>query len=794
MAAQRDVIKYFMNSLDVTTFSGVTALNSAVKACSSFESFQSVIDQLISDCQSATSADSFLEEKCGIILDNTDTGAITGSDAGGDTIKTAESIVPESGNASYPSGTTFTKRGLTVIVPEKDTLTTDQQTVVQGLYSWWIEEALKLIEESYGYNFTAGDATVTQITLAFEDKPSSSTLAYVKNYSTSTNGSAYLTTELTLTINMGRFKNLSASDVNGESNGSYLDRTIAHELTHAIMAAKIDDYSYLPKFIKEGMAELTHGIDDERTSLIRELAGDSSRLATFLDVETDYSGSKFEEYAAGYIFLRYLAKQGAGDFSGGTGGTINYVLSADNNAVTTGGTYTIAEGFTGTITINTAAAVTIDGTGAGNLSDIDIFTRLTTADLTIKNLNITNETGSVITFGSGTGNKLTLAGTSNLQTSDTWAAVVNVGSGLIVDGSGALNLTAGTQGSGIGYNSYGDSTANIIIKNGSITTSTSMGAGIGSGSNGSIGNISITGGTVVASSEWAAGVGAGWSGTVGNILFNGSNDDDNISVNGNNATISGGKGNDTIKSSGSNVLFVYDSGDGNDSIAGFDATSTLQVSENFSSVKSGKNVIVTVDGGKITLQGAASLSAVNITKVEKDPTLLIVTDSTKFPLTVDSAIKTVDASTTTAGTKITGNTLANSIVGGSGKDYLVGAAGNDSIFGDAGNDKLFGNDGNDSLNGGSGNDTLSGGSGNDSLLGGEGNDSLNGFSGDDYILGDAGNDTLAGSAGNDTLSGGAGNDSLNGGNGNDTLSGGTGNDSLFGGAGNDSLNGFSGDD
>ena len=155
MATQQEVIKAFMKSLDTTSKSGKAALDTAIKSCSKFKSLQSVINQLISDCQKATDVETFLQEKCGILLPfsyakNTygDTGAITGSDAGGKSTKTAENVVPESGKASYPSKTSFTKRGLTVVVPKKSTLTKDQQAVVQGLYSWWIDSALNLIEQS----------------------------------------------------------------------------------------------------------------------------------------------------------------------------------------------------------------------------------------------------------------------------------------------------------------------------------------------------------------------------------------------------------------------------------------------------------------------------------------------------------------------------------------------------------------------------------------------------------------------------------------------------------------------
>ena len=78
-------------------------------------------------------------------------------------------------------------------------------------------------------------------------------------------------------------------------------------------------------------------------------------------------------------------------------------------------------------------------------------------------------------------------------------------------------------------------------------------------------------------------------------------------------TISGGVGNDTINNGtgGFNVLYKYNSGDGNDNIIGFDATSTLSITgTKYSTKKSDDNVILTVDKGKITLKGAANLATV----------------------------------------------------------------------------------------------------------------------------------------------------------------------------------------
>ena len=78
-------------------------------------------------------------------------------------------------------------------------------------------------------------------------------------------------------------------------------------------------------------------------------------------------------------------------------------------------------------------------------------------------------------------------------------------------------------------------------------------------------------------------------------------------------TISGGTGSDTISNTGAKILFTYAAGDGNDLIQGFNATSTLQITGGtYSADFVGDDLIVTVDKGKITLEGAASLESVNI--------------------------------------------------------------------------------------------------------------------------------------------------------------------------------------
>ena len=232
---------------------------------------------------------------------------------------------------------------------------------------------------------------------------------------------------------------------------------------------------------------------------------------------------------------------------------------------------------------------------------------------------------------------------------------------------------------------------------------------------------------------------------ISDAIISGTSKADDIYNGRSNVTINAGKGNDSIKSSGENVLFKYNSGDGNDKIIGFNESSTLSIGGgSYSSKKSGSDLIVTVGKGKITLVGAASLDTFNIKGTKATSTTKTITNSTKSPVTVGSAIKTINASNRTKAVKITGNTLANTIKGGSGKDSIYGGDGNDSILGNAGADKLYGQAGNDILKGGAGNDSLWGGKGNDSLWGdagkdtfvyssGEGKDIIYGFENDDML-------------------------------------------------------------
>ena len=187
-----------------------------------------------------------------------------------------------------------------------------------------------------------------------------------------------------------------------------------------------------------------------------------------------------------------------------------------------------------------------------------------------------------------------------------------------------------------------------------------------------------------------------------NVKINGgANDDFIITFNGGD-TISGNTGDDQISLSSyaKNVFIEYALGDGNDSIRGFNATDSLEISGgSYSSAKRGNDVILTVGDGKISLVGAASLSTLNIigtytsdtTPPDTTPadTTLTVTNADKSPVTLESSIEVVDASTRTKAVKIFGNALDNTITGGKGNDTFSGGDGADTFIMSGGKDVII---------------------------------------------------------------------------------------------------------
>ena len=650
MATQQEVIKAFMASLDTTTLKETAAVDEAIKSCSNFGGTQAVINKIISDCKSYISADSkngwknFLSQKCGINLDNTDTGAITGSDAGGKTAKTAESIVPESGSLKNFSGQSFTVNGLTFKLEKNfSNLSAKEKFIWQGLYTWWAKGALDLLKTSYGYSFNDSDVYFKEITVKFVDDSATPWLAW--NHSNDFNNDGKVD-KVTLNINMYDYKNIDTTNSNGYSSSYgvfYLDRTLAHEFTHTIMYAKILNSMSLSSTVREGLGELTHGIDDERKTAITYLARNLGVL------EKNLKGtSSTYNYAAGYIFFRYLVKQAAvsksilgtngnNSFNNSTSGATIKALGGNDWIYNTGTKNKIYTSAGVDSIFNHAATVTIDG---GDGADY------------IYNASVAANTSIIAGAGKDSifnhGQKVTINGGNDADYINNFKGNVT-----IYGGAGADSIY-GNEGSNIRIDA---GSGNDLISNFSSNVTIFGGAG----------NDSVYG---IEGKNITVDAGAGNDYILNrssNISVFGGADSDSIfnDALSSSATIDGGNGNDSISNRGSKVLIR--GGANNDTITNY-----------------GSNV--TLDGGNgndymINLGAASSM----VGGANNDSILGYTGNDT-----------------------LKGDAGDDKLFGNAGNDLIYGGAGNDSLWGNAGKDTFVyaSGDGKDIIYGFENNDML----------------------------------------------------------------------------------------
>ncbi|MDZ8108039.1 MAG: calcium-binding protein, partial [Nostoc sp. DedQUE12a] len=311
-------------------------------------------------------------------------------------------------------------------------------------------------------------------------------------------------------------------------------------------------------------------------------------------------------------------------------------------------------------------------------------------------------------------------------------------------------------------------------------------------------------------------------------------------------TITGNKGNDTLTGGGGKDRFVYNLGDGIDTITDFGGVGkgtnpTAGVIAEVDTIKfvgaglSARNLLLTQNSTnlEITFEGVAGTKIVlnnfklenleNLKASGNTPAIGNIIFDGQSSIVDSFNVLDANSTETTIGIKNTVtflNDLNNNITGlNDSNDVINGQGGSDVINGLSGDDLLRGGSGNDILIDRAGNDTLIGGegidfldvefsTGNKILDGGAGNDELTAraSTGNNLLLGGDGNDTLSidGSSGNNTVNGGAGDDTfdasfstgdnlLNGGDGNDSISTFDGGGSFLT-AGNNTLNGGTGDD
>jgi Ca2+-binding RTX toxin-like protein len=193
---------------------------------------------------------------------------------------------------------------------------------------------------------------------------------------------------------------------------------------------------------------------------------------------------------------------------------------------------------------------------------------------------------------------------------------------------------------------------------------------------------------------------AGTPGEAGNNILRGGAGADRLEGYSGNDTFQGGAGNDTFYDSyGGQNVYLFDRGDGQDTI-----------SSSYGTVRFGAGVLpteVTVRGnrlGSMTLSIAGTSDQIDI-----------------FGWMNPSSTVRIDRVEFADGTVWNAATLrAMATAGTSGNDYLGGTNGNETLAGLGGNDLIQAYSGSDVLDGGFGNDTLWGGLGDDTYVFGRG--------------------------------------------------------------------------
>lgn len=375
----KDFMVIMQNYSADASANGTEVISNAIRTVSRFSGIHDAINNFIADT-TGTSAHSDVTERLkatsGIVLgaDNdfsVDTGAVTGSNAGGSTVKNAVSIVPETStldNLSLPEegsitthtytgedGKTFTfyiqwpesftkfldlrsiassevmeslsedelealyvdasnistytnYDGEFAITVTGDQLLSGLNVLTKGLYNFWIQEGLKLAYDSYGLDFDGKTIKLLFMGGGFAAGALAMTGPKVDTY--------VPLDEVQMYVNLPIYSVIDSSDPNGNTRidggqyQHYFDRTIAHELIHAVMQGKGILKDNTPEFFSEGVAELVHGLDDydaNRRGSIYGLANSYEELSAAMLLEKGTGTS--ERYTSGYMFLRYLCQQ-----------------------------------------------------------------------------------------------------------------------------------------------------------------------------------------------------------------------------------------------------------------------------------------------------------------------------------------------------------------------------------------------------------------------------------------------------------------------------------------------------
>ena len=631
---------------------------------------------------------------------------------------------------------------------------------------------------------------------------------------------------------MYNFQNIDQDDPDGKHPTwihYYLDRLIAHEFTHATMNAKVNNFSELPGFIKEGMAELTTGIDDSQYSRITSAVKTKDTLSKYVDNVNDSLAA--EDYVGGYILLRYLARQ-FGDLnisnsdsrtlvSGFYGNDSIYNSSGANYVTIEGGegkdtlynfqgNYAYMIGGQGDDSIyNNSYYSTVNG-GDGNDTIIDYDVKKTSIDGGAGNdiVSLSGTNFGEITIKGGTGNdSITLSGGNNLvqyASGDGYDTITGISASDTIKITGAQYEKVTTSSSNDVTLKVGN--GSMLIKNGKNVSFTIDGtvkpvSKVIEGTSKSETLFNVNDGYTINGGDGNDTIYSGGknifinTGTGNNIveLFK-----DPVSEN---VTVTGGSGNDTINSAGKNVnvnagegnnyILLYNqaqnnsikTGSGKDTFEIYGSNNTITAGKGNDSIylssPAKNNFIVYNSGdGNDTITGIAANDKIKITGAQYEKVTL--SNSNDVTLKVGSGSMLIKNGKNIAFTiDGTPKPVSNAISLTSGNNTYTNTSSGKIIYALAGNDKVTNSASNVTIDGGAGKDTIENkGAGNviikgendaDSITSYGNNITIDGGAGNNYVLlyNDSSNVSVKTDSGKDTIYSGGKKIKINSGTGND---------------------------
>ena len=343
-----DVLKLYAND---TITSGIDILSEAIRAVSFYSDLYDAVDNFTYEVTSPdTYSDTYdrLRETCGIVIGGfydftVDTGAISGYNAGGDTIKNAQDIVPEPAGAVLSdlempeagattthtfTGNDGTTHTFTITTPDDFYSAVDSEndnsplvdvsgeyssfdSLAKGINNWWAPAAAKLAYDSFNLDFDGKN-----LYWVFANNMTEALAATARNDTNDLNRLEDNTTpydNMIMLISLENYGNIDPDNQNGaQSIRTYVDRTIAHEFIHATMFGTGTFKRQMPQFFTEGVADLVHGGDDfnsNDTDVIVKLAESYQGISEALAFRAGTGSDNPEAYPGGYMFLRWLTHQ-----------------------------------------------------------------------------------------------------------------------------------------------------------------------------------------------------------------------------------------------------------------------------------------------------------------------------------------------------------------------------------------------------------------------------------------------------------------------------------------------------